>query len=432
MYVPATAAQPLPVARVVDDERPKAPLVEPARPRRTGPPAWLRFWRQIGGTSLSFSLALHAGLIILAGIIVFTTSRTERNIDFLPGGGSQKGDAASENLAKQVQARHRRLLTRSQPTHRITTQGPGTSLALPDVPMDQLEMPSATGLMSVSHMRGFGSAGTGLGTTQGFVSLTLFGKLGGEGMPGAFYDLKQTPSRAPTAYAGQIVSEADYASVINQAAARKFTGKALEGYFRASQKMSFNYLLIPYMAATEGPKSFRVEKDVKPSGWIVHYSAMIQPPAPGDYRFVGLFDDALVVYVNGRPVLDGSWYPIVGFGEKKRDASIRQDFGGPIVPGTGNRHCYAGKWVRIEGSTRIDIVVGERPGGRVGGLLLVQARNGRYEERADGSPILPAFSTTPFTSFDMQRIEDYTGKDHAFDVAASTPVFTISKSLFKD
>ncbi len=399
------------------------------------------YWQQIGGGSLSLSLALHIGLLLIAGLVVFTTTSAERNIDFLPGGGTQQGEQASSDLATQVQMKRRSRLTRTTPMQRVVVQNATAAISLPDVPPDLLSIPDVGSMMSAGRMGsgGFGSAGAGggmgsgigMGGAKGFVGMTLFGKLGDEGVPGVFYDLKQNPQREATAYAGEI-GEGEYAGVINSAAAKKFTGKSLDEFFRSTQKMSFNYLLVPYMAAEEGPKAFKVDKEVRPRGWIVHYGAQIQPPAPGDYRFVGMFDDALIVYINGKPVLDGSWYPIVGHGDKRRDEDIRQDFGGPVVPGTGSRHCYAGKWVRMEGSTRIDIIVGERPGGRVGGLLMVQAKKARYAERSDGSPILPVFSTAKFSPFDLQRLEDYSGKDRAFELARETPVFTVSKSLFKD
>ncbi len=400
--------------------------------------SFVRKWRNIGGGSLTLSLLIHAGVLAVGGLIVFSTAMQEKAVDFMPGGGTQQGAAATAALSHQIQQKKRSILKKSMPKQRLVSSSLNAAITLPDTPPDLIDLPDVSNSLGRGMKLGsggFGSAGAGggfnasmgLGGAKGFVGMTLFGKLGGEGMPGVFYDMKQTPERVPTALA-ELAGEKEFAGVINTAAARKFSGKGLDQFFHSTQKMSFNYLLIPYMSANEGPKAFKVENEVQPRAWMVHYSTDMKPPAAGDYRFVGLFDDALIVYVNGRPVLDGSWYSIVEYGEKRRDEDIRQNFGGPVVPGTGGRQCYAGKWVKMEGTTRIDIVVGERPGGRVGGLLLVQARKGKYAERPDRTPILPVFSTTPVASEDLERLRKYSAS--GFEVAEETPVFGLTKDVF--
>lgn len=397
-----------------------------------------QMWQKVGGGSLTLSLLIHAGILVIAGLIVVTTAMQQKAVDFLPGGGTQQGQQASSDLQHQVRLKKRNKVNQTMPKSRLVSTSMTSAITLPEAPPDMLDLPSAS-LMTGSGGKmgdgGFGSggmgggfgSGLGMGGANGFVGMTLFGKLGGEGMPGVFYDMKQTPDRKATALA-DLASEGDFANVINTAAGKKFSGKGLDQFFHSTQKMSFTYLLIPYMGAGEGPKAFRVEKEVQPRAWMVHYSADVRPPAPGDYRFVGLFDDALVVYVNGKPVLDGSWYPLVDYGEKRKDAEIRQDFGGPIVPGTGARRCYAGRWVKMDGLTHIDIVVGERPGGRVGGLLLVQAKKNKYLERPDGTPILPVFSITKPTPEDEARFKDYT--ESGFEIQPKPMAFSLTKDIF--
>jgi hypothetical protein len=172
-----------------------------------------------------------------------------------------------------------------------------------------------------------------------------------------------------------------------------------------------------------------VEKEVEPRGWFVHYSGMVTPPKAGSYRFVGFFDDLLIVYVNNKPVLDGSWVPMAGVGEGKHDDEIRQEFKGPPVAGT--RTAYFGKWVKMHEPFKLDIVVGETPGGRVGGLLMVQDKNAKYEERADGTPILPIFATTKLEMDDLKRLQD-DPYAKAVQIAKDIPVFAGKKAIFDD
>lgn len=410
---------------------PAAPVTRRANPL-------IRAWQTLGGGSLTFSVCLHLGILVVAGLVVFTSRVSSSNIDFLPGGGTQ-GSQESADLAQRMQTKKRAVLKKSIPTQRVVSTSLNTSMTLPEMAPDTLHVPESNSLATMGlPSGGFGAGGsgggfgnaTGMGAAKGFVGMTLFGKLGGEGLPGVLVDMKQSPDRKPTEYAGE-VSEAMYARIINKTAAKRFSDDMLKDFFHSTQKMSFTFLAIPNLPANEAPKAFHVEHEVQPRGWMVHYGGTVQPPAPGDYRFVGFFDDALIVYVNGKPVLDGSWYPIVGNGEKKRDESVRQDFGGPVIPGTSNRHAYAGKWIKLEGSTRIDIVVGERPGGRFGGVLQVQARNGKYQKRDDGSPILPVFTTTKLTSADLTRLQEYAKVGNGYEIALEAPLFDIRKTLFE-
>ncbi|MBB5037164.1 hypothetical protein [Prosthecobacter dejongeii] len=396
---------------------------------------WLRVWKKIGGGSLTLSLAIHIVLLLAAGLVVVVTQSVEPQVDFLPGGGTRLGAEASNEVKHQMQQKKRSSLNKPRPMQRLVTTSIDATLSLPEAPLELLDLPDASAMIGASKLgsSGFGKAGGGggfnsafgSGAVQGFVGMTFFGKLGGEGMPGTFYDLKQNRDRKTTGYTD---SEAAYAAIINNAANKKFADTTMKDFYQASQQMNFTFLAIPNMSANEGPKSFAVEKEVEPRAWFVHYTSTIEVPEPGDYRFVGFFDDALLVYINNRPVLDASWYPIHDHGEKRRDTEIRQDFGGPMV--APNRHAYAGRWFKFNSPARIDIVVGERPGGRVGGVLLIQNKKQRYELRADGTPILPVFAMSKPEMADMKRLTEFKNGEVPFEIATVIPVFKIRKSPF--
>ncbi|MES2736273.1 MAG: hypothetical protein V4672_08130 [Verrucomicrobiota bacterium] len=144
-------------------------------------------------------------------------------------------------------------------------------ITLPDAPLSLVDLPDASSFIGAGKIGsgGFGTAGAGggfgsgfgSGAVKGFSGMTFFGKLGGDGMPGTFYDLKQTSDRKVTGYTD---SEAAYAEIINNAANKKFAPEAMKGFYKASQQMSFTFLAIPNMSANEGPKAFAVEKEVEP------------------------------------------------------------------------------------------------------------------------------------------------------------------------
>lgn len=317
---------------------------------------------------------------------------------------------------------------------RLTSKTSPSTLQLPEIPRfsDPLATPSLlAGSMSAAGGGGFGGGlgsgtgpgsgpGMGLGGGRGFVA-SFFGNLGGNeaGLKGTFYDLKQDRDKRQRAF---INSEATYAEAINEAAKRRFNYASLRQYYQASQQMTFTYLAVPRLPAAEGPKAFGVEKEVQPTAWFVHYSGKITAPSLGPWRFVGMFDDALIVYINGKPVLDGSWYPVVNHGQEL-DPEIRQELtsGPPLTEGP--RRPYSGKWVKLEKDVRVDIVIGERPGGLVGGALMIEKQGEKYDTHKDGAPILPLFTTKMLTREDKKRIKEFEESQFPYPVADKTPVF---------
>ncbi len=389
------------------------------------------------GRRLVISLLVHLVLLALAVKIVVSVMEPKKKEDvvvFSPvgsGGGSSGPKQAS--LPQQKRWQNMASLPR------LAAKTSTSTFQLPEIQRfsDPLaDVALLPGSMSAAGGGGFGGgfgSGTGPGSGpgmgmrggRGFVA-SFFGRTGDSeaGLLGQFYDLKQDRDGNPTPFEN---NEAAYAAAINDAAARRFNYTSLRKYYQARQQMTFTYLAVPRLAAEEGPKAFAVEKEVQPTAWFVHYSGRVTAPSVGPWRFVGLFDDALVVYVNGKPVLDGSWYPLVDYGGEP-DPEIRQLLpGGPPLT-EGPRRPYAGKWVKLDKDVRLDIIIGERPGGLVGGVLCIEKQGEKYDTHEDGAPILPLFTTKVLDREDKERIKQFEESRFPYPVAKKTPVF-LFKSL---
>lgn len=382
-------------------------------------------WEKMGGGSLSISIIFHTALILLA-LVWFVGSRLQapvEQVDFLPGGGG--GTNGSDDKISQ---RKQRAVTQARPAMRIASSAASA---------DAVSLPDLTSSISISavtspQMMGGGSAGTGggrgggngtgIGTGNGpgmgpgsgggFVSLpSIFGQAGGtNGLTGTLYDMKQDRKRRPLEYNGGVP---EFFPRLYRIAAERFREGAFKDFYQAKVTLSFTMLAVPNVAAEEGPKAFQAEKEVQPRGWFVHYHGKISPPEEGEWRFAGVFDDALLVYVNNRLVFDGSY-------DSEGAEDARQEFGTTVV--ASGRTPFVGKWVRLREGSELDIIIGERPGGRVGGMLLIQQKNKTYEKRADGTPILPVFTLNEPRKEDWQRI-----KDVGYEMAKEVPVFKFIK-----
>lgn len=200
---PATGAVPLgyPVSTTTGSVPVQAALVEDDTPLSTGLPggevfhppalthiepsrpvnALVRAWRKIGGGSLTLSLAIHAGILIVGGAIVVSTQMIQKQVDFLPGGGTQQGAQASSEMRHKVQQKKRTSLNKSMPMKKIVSTSQNSAITLPDAPPDLLDVPDVSSMLGGGSLGsgGFGKAGAGggfgtgmgMGGMAGFVSL---------------------------------------------------------------------------------------------------------------------------------------------------------------------------------------------------------------------------------------------------------------------
>ena len=151
--------------------------IEPVKP----PSNLVRFWRRVGGGSLTLSIAIHAGILIVGGAIVVSTQMIQKQVDFLPGGGTQQGAQASAEMKHKVQQKKRTSLNKKMPMKKIVSTSQSSSVTLPDAPPDLLDVPDMSTMVGGGSLGsgGFGKAGAGggfgtgmgMGGMAGFVSL---------------------------------------------------------------------------------------------------------------------------------------------------------------------------------------------------------------------------------------------------------------------
>lgn len=152
------------------------------------PNRFVRLWRTVGGGSLTLSILIHAGLLVVAGFVVFASQVFDKQVDFLPGGGTQQGREASADLAHKVQMKRQQKLQKSPPKQRLISTSLDATLTLPEAPLDVLDMPDLSSLSGGGKLGssgfGIGGAGGGFGNGVGmgalsgrsFKPLMMFGK----------------------------------------------------------------------------------------------------------------------------------------------------------------------------------------------------------------------------------------------------------------
>jgi hypothetical protein len=146
----------------------------------------MTYWRKVGGGSLVLSITIHLVFLLIASFVVTSVVR-KPHIDFLAGGGSKSGQAASQELAQQVKTRKRTLLNKAVPLRKVVSTSTASAIALPDLPMNTIALPEMASVLG-GHIGsgGFGDsgAGGGFGTGMGlggmsgrtFKPIIMFGK----------------------------------------------------------------------------------------------------------------------------------------------------------------------------------------------------------------------------------------------------------------
>ena len=130
------------------------------------PNQFVKLWRKIGAGSLGFSILLHAGILLFMASWFIARQMADKQVDFLPGGGTQQGAEASAELAHQVQQRKQKRLNKVMPLQRVVVNTT-TDVALPDM-TDSISLPDMGSVMGGKMgSGGFGSGGTGGGFGSG-------------------------------------------------------------------------------------------------------------------------------------------------------------------------------------------------------------------------------------------------------------------------
>ena len=127
--------------------------------------AWQRYWRKVGGGSLSFAILIHLGILIVGMFWVFSTIiEPDKKVDFLPGGGGG-GGGGQRGPQYEVKKKRMATITPSSATKRVAVAG-AASYALPD-PGDSFGEKSSLSSLTGGVSGGLGGEGSGGGFGKG-------------------------------------------------------------------------------------------------------------------------------------------------------------------------------------------------------------------------------------------------------------------------
>ena len=354
-------------------------------------------------TAILIAVGVHVLIALIAALVVILPAGKDEPeiVAAVIGPVRKKQEMRKKNVVKQTK-KSSASSAAAAPIAQLMRANAVARIAMPKITK------TSTGPLGIGDADfgggGFGSGGDGLGSGS-----TMFGSSSTGGLVGTLYDMKQDRKKKPVAY-----DPGTYYPRIREVVKGKFSEAALAPYYKAKVKLGFTFLVVPSMSANAGPKAFQAEKEIQPRGWFVIYKGKLSVPETGLWRFHGIFDDLLIVFVNGRPVLDSSWVSALGDKKVKEVSKLPR-----FIP---YRPVYSGKWVNLKQGDEFTIILGEHPGGKVGGTLMVERKGEKYKKRANGSPILPLFSIGKISDEDWKRVAA-----SGYQFERKTPAFLPSK-----
>jgi hypothetical protein len=389
--------------------------------------------RRFGAGAFSISLLVHLCFILLA-IFYFVkwVDPPKEQVDFLPGGGGgggNEGQKATRIKAQKNMATSTTLNKRVAVDELASFTIPDASPEFADaaLPMAMSDASSGSGNgAGGGHDKGLGTGtgpgsgpGSGPGVGKGFVATSVFGgkETRSDALAGHLYDFKQDAKGQTIEY--DIGNAEHFTSRVLELQKRRFRDAAFRDYFKAPDTLYLTQLAIPLRPAQEGPALFGAADKMKPSGWFALYHGKVKAPKNMSFRFVGSADDYIGIQTKGKFRLIAARPEIQKtVADKWEPAKTDQEFPGPM--GT----LVFGDWIQVRAGEEfeMDLAIGERPGGVVGFLLLVEEKGKEYKTTPSGRPILPVFTTEPIVDPIRERITNGF-KDWEFDWE-DVPVFT--------
>lgn len=209
-------------------------------------------------------------------------------------------------------------------------------------------------------------------------------------------------------------------SVVRDLVLNGFSKSAIADYYVAKRNAHLSYVCMPSFSSATARKTFDIADDSSSVfGWVGIYKGELCPKVSGKYRFVGSFDDCMVVRVKNKEVFEYYW------GTRNAGQETPLKTGWEANAPTGQFSCRGlfganlvfGDWFTLKAGQRIpiEIVIADAGGygtnsGSCGGLLMIETQGESYDTAADGTPLFPLFCTRPLMEREKTQLESMRNK----------------------
>ena len=323
-------------------------------------------------SAVVLSIAIHAALFLLAGMLVVFTVVKKEEKKFVPPKAVERPKMKLRKPKVKV-----KKTSKPKPTTRIVTK-------INRANMPDIQLPEMAGM--ADGLAG-GIGGFGIMPELGEISLLGSKFSVGNDLVGTYYDTKRDRK-------GKNISNSvgGYQLAAYKFMSRGWNPSVFSRFFRSSTKLYTQAIVIPETMATMAPLSFADEEGVG-ALWLVHYKGQLVHKDAIRFRFYGSANEFMIVRVDGKIVLGACWNDdrrgvVIGTLWDSSDSNTDRWY-------WGRGSVQIGDWITLEPGIPLDmeVLLGDN-GASTGFILAVEVEGVEYERSGQGAPILPVFKTS--------------------------------------
>ncbi|MEN7973885.1 MAG: SHD1 domain-containing protein [Verrucomicrobiota bacterium] len=339
-------------------------------------------------SAVLLSIAIHAALFFLAGLLVVFTVVKKKEIEFEP----PKAVERPKMKLKKPKPRIKKSSRPKKAQHILAKVNP--------VNMPEIQLPELSGM---------GGEGLGEGIVGGFdtmpdletVSIYGSGRSIGNDLEGILYDFKRNRQGKPLSVAP---GDDGMRRQIEKFIRSGWKTSTFARFYRSPNKLYSPTIMISTCLSHFAPLAFN-ERDMAAYDYLLHYKGQLVHPEGGRFRFWCMGDNFMVVRVDGRVVLD--FYNLFAHCWDGKD-SKRTNYH------LGQWPAYAGQWMDLEPGVPLDmeVIFGEYGGGLTAAMLVIEEEGVDYPTNFEGGPMLPIFKTAELSRDQVDAIYEFLYEDH--------------------
>lgn len=325
-------------------------------------------------SAVVLSILIHAGLFLLAGMLVVFTVVKKEEKRFDPPKVTERPRMKLKKPKVKVKKSgspksNARIVSKTKPTRMPVMQLP--------------EISSGTGL-------GDGLGG-GVSGFEGMLQIDDISLLGsrvslGNDLVGTYYDTKRDRTGKKISCSATM-----YKDTAHRFMRSGWDRSVLNRFYHSPTRLYAQAIVIPETMATMAPLAF-ADKEGVGALWLVHYKGSLVHKDGIKFRFWGSANEFMIVRVDRKIVLGACWNDErrgVVIGNLWKSSDIRSDNWY-----WGRGYVQIGDWITLEPGVPLDmeILLGDN-GASTGFILAVEEEGVEYERSGQGAPILPVFRT---------------------------------------
>ena len=353
-------------------------------------------------SAVVLSILIHAGLFLLAGMLVVFTVVKKEEQKFEPPKAVERPKMKLKKPKVKV-----KKTSKPKPTTRIVTKMNRAS-------MPEIQLPE---MSSMGDALG-GGVGGGFDMIPDLDTVTIFGSSQsiGNDFEGVIYDFKRDRNGKKPSVAMAPNDHWKFKEYVAKFIKSGWKSSSIARFYQSPRKLYTPMIMIPPINSAMGPWAFG-ERDMYPYQYMLHYKGQLVHKDGIRFRFVVMGDNFLVIRLNGKVVMDY---------KNQFEHVITEKRSKPLSYHFGHWYAYATDWIELEPGIpkEMEAILGDYKGGLFSAMIAVEVEGVDYPRAPlpQDNPVLPIFKTSSLSADQVDAVYEFMWEGHL--MATNGPIFS--------